>query len=394
MKILEINKFFHERRGAERHFLDVIDMLRRHGHEVEVFSMKHPSNQQSIFDKFFPSYVGYHSSDANAWQRLMGVGRLFWSFEARSKMKSLLGEWQPDIVHMHNIYHQLSPSILGPIRDRHIPIIMTVHDYNLISPDKDAYYPEIGKRYWKFLFMSKYSFGKRLLLVVKTYWNKWFNFYGNIDFFIAPSRFVQDVLVGAGMPREKIVVIPHFISGIKPVMLNNETVPLSYAMYFGSISEEKGVNDLVDIFDTLQIPLLIVGVTENNFVLRKSSYVTVIEKKTKQELLLLLHRASCVVSASSLPETFGLIALEAIADGKPFFGFRKGALTEIIENGKNGILVEKKSDLQQVLKKFFAKEQVFSYQEIQRFAYERFGEEQFNKTFERLCQSLIHKKDE
>ncbi|MFZ1735789.1 MAG: glycosyltransferase, partial [Candidatus Moraniibacteriota bacterium] len=120
MKILEVNKFFYPRRGAERHFIDLIRLLEGQGHEVAVFSMEHPENLPSPYAKFFPPYVGFNSDDSTFFQRLRGITRV-WSFGNQKKMESLLTEFCPDVVHIHNIYHQLSLSILAPIKKLGIP---------------------------------------------------------------------------------------------------------------------------------------------------------------------------------------------------------------------------------------------------------------------------------
>jgi glycosyltransferase involved in cell wall biosynthesis len=343
--------------------LDVVALLEKRGHDVGVFSMRHPENIPTPFEKYFPSFVGYNTSDSTVWERIMGIGRIFWSFETRRRMVALLEEWQPDIAHLHNIYHQLSPSILGPLKELGIPIIMTVHDYNLVSPDKDAYYPEVGKHYWKFLFFKKYSVLKRLLLVLKMYWQSRLRWYGNnVDRYIVPSRFVRDVLIGAGMPQERIVVIPHFIPDSERAAIvadnDEEYSGKPFALYFGSLSEEKEVNAIVGIFDALRIPIVLAGAQEDGFVLRQSAYAIPVGQKSQEELVRLIGRAACVVSASPLPETFGLIALESVASGKPFFGLRSGAYAEIIENGKNGFLTKDVRELREYVT-FFSKVNTF-----------------------------------
>ncbi|HCJ45685.1 MAG: glycosyltransferase family 4 protein [Candidatus Moranbacteria bacterium] len=394
MKILEVNKYAYLRRGAERHFLDVIDLLRRNGHQVSVFSMDYKREGFERDAKYQVSYVGYNDNDSTLLQRLVGVGRLFWSFEARRKMKALLCDNAPDIVHLHNIYHQLSPSILGPIKSAGIPIMMTVHDYNLISPDKDAYYPEVGKRYYKFLFMRKYRFGKRLLLVLKKYWEEWMGFYEkDIDIYIVPSLYVKNVLMQAGIKETQIIVIPHFIAkqpGEISSLVTKGTK--KYALYGGSISKEKGVDTLIRIFEVLRIPLILAGECENNFTVPRSKYVTFLGKQTKEQMEVLMQDASCIVSGSILPETFGLLALEAGSFGKPFFGFLTGAFREIITDGENGYLASDEKMLQQYLQDFFEGKCTFSASMIQKQADDTFGEIAYLKHLEEVSHLLIDQK--
>lgn len=393
MKILEVNKFYYPRRGAERHFLDVIELLKRRGHEVAVFAMRHPKNIQSSFATYFPSTVGYNAYDATLWQKIKGAGRLFWSFEAAKKMTALLDAWRPDVAHVHNIYHQLSPSLLPPIKARGIPIIMTVHDYNLVSPDKDVYYPTVGKSYWKFLFIRKYGLMKRILLVTKMYWQNGFRLYERyIDRYVVPSRFVRDVFISAGVPQEKLLVVPHFIEEtvMDESLCHGEEIPKqAFALYLGSLSQEKSTDVLARMFDELRIPLVVAGSAEDNFTLLESSFVIPVGLRSKAEVQELIRSASCVVSASPLPETFGLIALEAISFGKPFFGLRSGAFAELIENGKNGYLAQNIHTLREYVADYFSGKHYFSAQDIEKNAHERFGAIRYAETFEHLCRTLI-----
>ena len=395
MKILEVNKFYYLRRGAERHFLDVIELLKKHGHEVGVFAMQHVENNASQYERYFPSFVGYNTSDANLWQILKGLGRIFWSFEARHQMQTLLRDWQPHIVHMHNIYHQLSPSIFGPIKKSGIPIIMTVHDYNLISPDKDAYYPEVGRKYWKFLLLKKYGFFKRLILVAKKYWENAMGFYEkNIDLYIVPSEYVKKSFRSAAIPENKIIVLPHFTLKKQNVPVDGNVLSNPQAIYFGSLSKEKKTNALIDMFEVLKVPLVLAGTREKDFRPQKNCYASLVGQKTGQELDYLIDRATCVVSATALPETFGLIVLEANVRGKPFFGLQSGAYAEIITAGENGYLANDLDELRKYLAEFFAGKHPYASQEIKKRALARFAEDLYIKKFVYLCQALMHAKSE
>lgn len=342
MRILEINKFYYERRGAERHFLDVIRLFRDAGHEVAVFTMDDPRNVSREYAKYTVSPVGYNHDDSTFWQRLKGAGRLFWSFEARRKMRALLADFRPDMVHLHNAYHQLSFSFLPIIRSRGIPIVMTVHDYHLVSPDKDAYYESVGQHYWKFLLVSKYSFGKRLLLICKMYWERSLRYREMIDRFIAPSEFVKEVLVKAGVDKRKILVITHFVTSETYDSLTPFAVREPYVLYFGAVTEEKNIRELVTIFERLHYPLVLAG--KKDMEIPDGGFIRYVGEREKGELSELIRGASCVVSASRLPETFGLVILEANACGKPFFGYRTGAFPDIVENGKNGWLAGNADD--------------------------------------------------
>lgn len=389
MRIIEVNKFFHERRGAERHFLDLIALLRSRGHEVAVFSMDHPKNAGTPFRKYFVSRVGYNRDDSALRQRIVGVGRLFWSFEARRNMKKLLDDFHPDLVHIHNAYHQLSLSFLPIVRKRGIPIVMTVHDYHIVSPDKDAYHGTVGRSYWRFLFVRKYGFGKRFLLVLKSYWERMFGFGDMIDRFLVPSRFVKEALVRGGIPEGKIAVIPHFAVSSDPKEMPNSAPSEGepYALYFGGIVEEKGIRELADVFGRLRFPLVLAGVKTMD--VPEGGYVRYVGEKTPEELSSLISGASFVVSASRLPETFGLIALEANMQGKAFYGYRTGAFPEIVENGRNGRLAANEDEFGDMIARAInGDDGLASSEEIRSEARRTFGAETYLRRLEKLVRSV------
>ena len=394
MKILEVNKFFYARRGAERHFLDLISLLEKKGHEVAVFSMHHPENKISKWEKYFVSHVGYNHDDSTFFERMIGMGRLFWSFEARRNMKAIIRDFQPEVVHIHNAYHQLSLSFFPCIKKSGIPLVMTVHDYACISPDKDSYYPEVGQKYWKFLRVKKYGFGKRLLLVLKKYWEDLIGSYDCVDRFIVPSRYVENVLLSADIAKGRIVVLPHFISNDKEAHSNALDIkaPEKYLLSFGVLSKEKGTETLLELSSEKEFPILFAGRSEGDFNFKQYPFAKYIGIRTKEEINLLIQNAVAIVSASTLPETFGLTALETIALGKPFFALNRGALAEIIENGTNGFLAQDEMELKKIVSRFLSGEIIFPSSEIiLENAHKKFGEIAYISQLQSIFESLTRK---
>lgn len=371
MKILEVNKFFYPRRGAERHFIDLIRLLEGQGHEVAVFSMDHPENLPSPYEKFFPPYVGFNSDDSTFFQRLRGMTRV-WSFGNQKKMESLLAEFCPDVVHIHNIYHQLSPSILAPIKKRGIPIVMTVHDYHLVSPDKDYSHEDLHGKWFRFLLDTHYAFPKRIALFLKFLIERQFRLYDRfVDAYVVPSAYLAGILDRSGISQKKIVILPHFSSSLsdKNISVEEYTLPQNmpkqngYALCLGAVSEEKGVNDIARIFNRLEFPLIVAGAKEKNFHPLKSNFVSFVGKKSKSEVRVLIENAKLVISGSRLEETFGLVALEALSYGKPFFGMNVGAYPEIVRQGRDGFLGKNINDLEYGVRQYLSGELVMDVSE-------------------------------
>ncbi|MFA5925525.1 MAG: glycosyltransferase [Parcubacteria group bacterium] len=389
MKILEINKFNHVRGGADKHFVDLVKLLNSNGNEAAVFSMSHPKNLHSDFSNHFVSRVDYENGGAI--NKIKGGLRIFWSFEARRKIAKILDEFRPDVVHIHNIYHQISPSILPEIKKRGIPIVMTVHDWKLICPnyllncevagdkpqknrcgehspeqniisgseksaekqyfsakaDEKPYCEKcVAGKYWHCVPKKcvKNSYLKSLISVLGIYFHRWLGIYEkNVDLFIAPSRFVRNILVQAGFSEGKIKVLPHFAN-----IRNAHSAPAAggekFALYFGRISKEKNIDELTEIFRDMPIKLVLAGSKESGFDIPLCANTEYAGFKNNIELNKLIQESVFVVSASRLPETFGLIALEAISAGKPFVGYKTGGYDEIIENGQNGYLANNQKE--------------------------------------------------
>jgi len=147
---------------------------------------------------------------------------------------------------------------------------------------------------------------------------------------------------------EKIVVLPHFANLDYTCAKCDLRNRARYAFYFGSLSKDKGVDRLIEIFKKLpNIDLYLAGNLEAGFILPKIENVKYLGFLDQKEIERYIQNSLFVVSPSRLPETFGLIALEAIKNGKPFVGFEAGALNEIIEDNKHGYLCRTEIEMQE-----------------------------------------------
>ena len=127
-------------------------------------------------------------------------------------LKRLLERSKPDVAHLHNIYHQITPSIIPVLRQAGVPVVMTLHDYKLICPnyslfDGTAYcYRCRGKRFHHAATTRCHdgSFAKSLLLSIEAYWQKRTRVYDDVRFFLAPSRYIRDVFIAEGFSADRV----------------------------------------------------------------------------------------------------------------------------------------------------------------------------------------------
>ncbi|MEK7652898.1 MAG: glycosyltransferase [Patescibacteria group bacterium] len=338
MKVLQINKFLYPRGGAESYLFALTKLLVQHGHEVIFFSQKNRNNLENNQKKYFISEINL---DKFHFKNIFKIGRIFWSFCAKRKIKKLINQEKPDLVHIHNIYHQISPSILPIIKEAGIPIVMTVHDFKLVRHDYTLRADEKrvkakNSRLTDWLLRLEFNFHKTLKIYQK-----------NIDLFIAPSQFVKKQLILAGFDKNKIEIIPH------PVDLKNgktQKTKENYILFFGRLDESKGAEILIRAYSqiknkTARLKIAGSGPQENQLIIlakqlgldKKVEFLGAVDKT---KLARVIKGAKFTVFPSLVHETFGLGVIESYAAGKPVIASRAGAFSELVKHQKTGMLVK------------------------------------------------------
>jgi len=349
MKILQINKFLYHRGGAETHLFDLIELLKSHGQEVGFFSTQSEKNITTPFNRYFIPYTEMH--DQKSW---LGKAKTFfnllYSRTAAKKMEELLKDFHPDVVHLHNIYHHISPSILPVLKRHHIPVIMTLHDYKLISPNYRLF--DRGQicecvKGGKFYNCIKHKcvfneFLPSLGATIEMYLHQWLKIYeNNVDLYIAPSQFLKDKMVEFGQDAKKIVVLPNFIN-----LHTTTTLALgNYLLYTGRLVEEKGLITLLDAAKLIpEVPIHIMGTGPlhnalfNKITLEQINNVKLLGYKSGDEWQRELDNARAYVLPSIWYENHPISILEASSRGKITFASKVGGLPEIITDGVDGML--------------------------------------------------------
>ena len=359
MRVLQVNKFLHTVGGTETVLFQTTDLLRAHGHDVSFFAMQDERNIPSDNEPYFVSNVDYKSETSrSAFQRLklpLVAGRFIHSPEAAHKIEALIENDRPDVAHFHNVYHQLSPSIIGPLKKRNIPVVMTLHDYKLVCPNYTLFSNgEIcerckGHRYYQAVLQRciRDSAVASTLCAVEAYAHSFTHAYDAIDQFIAPSRFMRDKLIEFGMDGDRIAWLPNFLH-FEDYAPGFEAGP--YVVFAGRLERVKGVATLLDAFQAGAVPagleLRIAGDGELRPDLeqiardRGLTNVRFLGRLPREELGRLVQGALAVVIPSQWYENAPMSVLEAFAYGKPVIGTRIGGIPELIQDGVTGLLVE------------------------------------------------------
>lgn len=350
MKILLVNKFFYPKGGAETVLFQERDYLLQHGHEVSEFSMHHQQNIASPYTEYFVKNIDYRgkTTTRSLIKYPLIAAKFIRNGDAILKLKRLLTKHKPEIAHLHNIYHQLTPSIIPALKDRGVKVILTLHDYKIICPNyKMLRHGTIcsackNGRYLNCLThrCEDNSLLKSLLLTLEAFWHRNFKSYEGVDLFIAPSMFIAKQVIENGLPHEKVRLLLNGINHNEVAASSNDE---GYILYFGRISKEKGLPTLLRAYTKSQtaLPLKIVGTGPLLEEIRQQyNNVEFLNYKSGNALHALISAASFVIVPSEWYENCSMSVLEAMAHGKPVIGSRIGGIPEQIEHGKSGFLFE------------------------------------------------------
>ncbi|KKQ59875.1 MAG: group 1 glycosyl transferase [Parcubacteria group bacterium GW2011_GWE2_38_18] len=137
MRVLLVNKFNYLKGGADKYFIELAETLNQAGVETAKFCMSDEKNLPDKNNKYFLSKIDFN--DFKLGDAFKYLGRILFSIEAAKKFESLLNDFKPDIVHIHNIYHQISPSILRVAKRHKLPVVMHLHDFKLLCPNYKMY---------------------------------------------------------------------------------------------------------------------------------------------------------------------------------------------------------------------------------------------------------------
>jgi glycosyltransferase involved in cell wall biosynthesis len=351
MVILQVNKFFFAKGGTERYFFSVSQALEGRGHRIIHFSMRHPDNLPSPQAQYFIEEKDYRTAGPFL-RRVPDILSFVRSGEAARKLQALISATRPDIAHLHNIYHQITPSIIPVLKRAGIPAVMTLHDYKLICPNyslfngKSYCYRCRGGRFYRapLTRCDGGSFWQSALLSVEAYWQRMTRVYESIRYFLAPSEFLRDLYVEAGFGEDRVVHLPNFISSesVGEEADGEEGLPQSlpgeYILYFGRLSREKGLHTLLEAMRHLpEVPLVICG--DGPLGQRLRDYAAQIGVDNvrftgyvyKPVLDRIIRRARAVVLPSESPENAPYAALESMALAVPVIASDMGGLPELVE---------------------------------------------------------------
>lgn len=349
MRILLVNKFHWMKGGSETYYFGLGKMLKEHGHEVAYFSMEDEKNIKTGDKEYF-----VEASDMNS-KNITKALSVIYNKKNKKKMEEALDDFKPDIVHLNNFQRQLSASIIEPCVKRNIPIVFTAHDVQAICPailmmdsNKNICEECMHHKYMNCIKKNCIK-NSRLKSILGAYENRYYYkhkiYSDKINYIITPSNFYKGKFLEDGISKNKIDYIHNFID-INQYDVDTEDD--GYALYFGRLSREKGIINLLNAFaKTKKGQLYIAGtgpeLDEITTIIKDNKLedrVRLLGFLNKDDMREVTRKARFIVIPSIWYENCPYSAIETQALGKPIIGANIGGIPELVLNNENGLIYQ------------------------------------------------------
>lgn len=351
MKILMVNKFLYPNGGSETYIFKLGKYLIQQGYEVQYFGMEHQGRCVGNDIDIYTSDMDFHN--ASIFSKITYALKTIYSEEAKKKIKKVLENFQPDVVHLNNFNYQLTPSIILGIREwekesKHkCKIVYTAHDYQLICPNHMLYNPNLRKNCEKCLTGNfkeclknkciHSSILKSFIGMLEAYFWNYNKVYRNIDVIICCSQFMKKKLDLNSILAKKTVVMHNFIDRI----ILEKCEKKNYVLYFGRYSQEKGIQTLIKVCNRLKdINFIFAGNGPLEGEINKVENIKNVGFQNGDSLKKLIQEAKFSIYPSEWYENCPFSVMESQLYGTPVLGANIGGIPELIDNNRTGILFE------------------------------------------------------
>jgi glycosyltransferase involved in cell wall biosynthesis len=302
------------------------------------------------------SYFVSNDGITGSLDALMAGAASIYSMQARHEVQQAIEAHRPDIVHIHNFFPLLSPSVYDACREMGVPTVQTLHNFRLACPNglflregrpcedclgRTVPWPGILHGCYRGSAMQTSAVAAMLAFhKMRGTWRD------RVNAFVAVTAFQRDRLIKAGLPAERVHIKPNFAfdPGESPERPSGGPM-----LYVGRLSEEKGCEPLIDAYieGGLRVPLHIVGdgplratLEEKVAAAGLGGIIQFLGKKTRPQVLDEMRLARLLVVPSTCYEGFPLTIAEAFAVGLPVLASRTGGIPEIVLEGQTGWLVQ------------------------------------------------------
>jgi glycosyltransferase involved in cell wall biosynthesis len=327
MKILFAHNFYQQAGGEDEAVRSEITMMGKKGHQVKLFSV----HNEQIHDFF---------------SKIQSAVNISYSLESKKKIKQTLGEFEPDIVHVHNFFPLITPSVYDACLESYIPCIQTLHNYRTICPGalllrkgkicekciRISPYCAVMHQCYKNSIIGSLAVAKMVSLYIKTWPEK-------VNQLICLTDFSKKKFIQSGFPSKKMITKPNFVEDPLKSEKYSHHNRNGKALFVGRLSPEKGVEILIKAWGNIHHPLEIAGTGPLFSKLKESApdNISFLGQLSKEEVIHKMMESSFLIMPSICYEGFPLVIVEAFACGLPVVASRLGSMEEIIQDGITGM---------------------------------------------------------
>jgi glycosyltransferase involved in cell wall biosynthesis len=332
VKVLVVHNYYQQRGGEDATFEQECRLLTRFGHTVVPYQRSNKEIEQGGLGA-----------------RLRAPLNIIWNADSRRDFNALLRAERPEVVHVHNTFFMISPSIFAACQEAGVPVVQTLQNYRLFCPVavffRDGRVCEDCMQHslWHGIRHGCYHNSRRdttavaAMIKVNRVLKTW---PGNVDGFIAVTPFGKQKLVEGGLPADRVMVKPNFVDPDPGEGCGSR----DYALFVGRLSPEKRASTMLRAWARLDqpVPLRIAGGGPEQEALQEQARrdglkdVEFLGQIPREKILEVLKGARFLVFPSEWYEGFPVTICEAFACGTPVICSRMGAMQEIVEDGRTG----------------------------------------------------------
>jgi len=324
MKILIAHNAYQHRGGEDAVVEAELALLRSYGHEVQMYRQ--------------------HNDALNGMSPAKAAVTAVWSHDSACDVEALCNRFHPDVIHVHNTFPLISPSLYWTANTLRIPVVQTLHNFRLLCPQaiflRDGKICEdcIGKLPWRSVTRKCYRESAMQSAVITTMLatHRAIGTYRDrVTRYIALNRFARDKYIEGGLPADRFRLKPNFVaSQAKPSWTGRRG-----GLYVGRLSSEKGLDVLVDAArrgGAARVQVIGGGPMEP--VARETFGDRYLGFRPLDEIMARMERAQFLVLPSICYENSPRTIVEAFSAGLPVIASRLGALADIVTDGVTGLL--------------------------------------------------------
>lgn len=329
LNVLMVHNYYKQRGGEDAVVESEVSLLKSYGHHVE-------------------TYFRHNDEVAGLTKFNLGI-QTIWSGQTKKTVSSKILAFKPDVIHVHNTFPLISPSLYWAASNARVPVVQTLHNFRLLCPQAMflrenkvceaclGHLPIAAVKYGCYRESRVQTAVLSSMLVGHRVLGTWAN---KVDRFIALNKFCQDKFVSGGLPKSKFVIKPNFVEDPHPEFRDGLVTRHGF-LFVGRLSAEKGVATLGKVASILpHIQFDIAGHGDQAELIANKANISMLGMLNSDQVKSQMQRAKALIIPSIWYENFPRTLVESFANGLPVIASRIGALADIVQDGKTGLLFD------------------------------------------------------